>query len=75
MRELLLEDDKVKAAAPLGRSGKSHGRSARKLREREDAALEAAGFERAGAGLWEKEGVYYGRIAAMQKAARSQPCW
>ena len=75
MRELLLEDDKVKAAAPLGRSGKSLGRSATKLRERDDAALEAAGFERAGAGLWEKEGVYYGRIAAMQKAVRNPPYW
>ncbi len=39
-------------------------------RDRETGFLKNAGFEQAQAGLWEKNGVYYGREAARQEARR-----
>jgi hypothetical protein len=49
---------------PEGRS-----EAAERLRGWEDAALEAAGFEReVGADLWAKGGVCYGREAALQNS-------
>ncbi len=41
-----------------------------KLREEENAVLVEAGFEPAGSDLWEKDGVCYGREAALQYARR-----
>jgi hypothetical protein len=69
-----LEDYKGKTTAPLGRLEES-GEGARKLRERDHAALEAAGFEQVEAGLWAKEGVCYGREAALQKTRLNWPEW
>ena len=45
-------------------------KGAERLREREDAALEATGFEQIGADLWAKGDVCYGREAALQKLRR-----
>jgi hypothetical protein len=59
-----VKDGKAKAA--LGRPER-RGEGAQRLREREDAALEAAGFERKEeTELWAKGGVYFGREAALQ---------
>ncbi len=41
-----------------------------RLREEENAVLVEAGFEPAGSDLWEKDGVCYGREAALQYARR-----
>ena len=65
-----MKDGKGKTTASLGRPGRS-SEGAKMLREREDAALEAAGFERVGvegSELWAKGGVCYGREAALQKS-------
>ena len=65
-----MKDGKGKIVAALGGPGRS-SEGARMLREREDAALEAAGFERVGverAELWTEGGVCYGREAALQKS-------
>ncbi len=43
---------------------------AKRLREREDAALEAAGLEQVGSDLWAKGDVCYGRKAALQTLFR-----
>ncbi len=42
-----------------------------KLRKREDSVLLAEGFEPAGGDLWRREGIYYGREAALQYAHSS----
>ncbi len=42
-----------------------------KLRNREDSLLLAEGFEPAGGDLWRREGIYYGREAALQHAHSS----
>ncbi len=42
-----------------------------KLRKREDSVLLAEGFEPAGGDLWRREGIYYGREAALQEAHSS----
>jgi hypothetical protein len=55
-----VNDGKAKTAAS--------GDEAERLRQREDAALEAAGFEPEGAELWAKGGVCYGREAALQNS-------
>ncbi len=39
-----------------------------KLTKREDSVLLAEGFEPAGGDLWRREGIYYGREAALQYA-------
>jgi hypothetical protein len=44
----------------------SYGR----LLQREDSALMAAGFEPTNGSLWQKEGVLFGRGAALQNAQR-----
>ena len=44
---------------------------AAKLRKREDSVLLAEGFEPAGGDLWRREGIYYGREAALQYAHSS----
>jgi hypothetical protein len=63
-----LKDGKGKTAAALG-GPEGWSKGAEKLRGREDAALEAAGFEReVGADLWAKGGVCYGREAALQNS-------
>ena len=42
-------------------------------RYRENGTLLTAGFKRTGHGLlWERDGVYYGREAALQKARQEQ---
>jgi len=42
-----------------------------KLRKREDSVLLAEGFEPAGGDLWRRDGIYYGREAALQEANSS----
>ena len=42
-----------------------------KLRKREDSVLLAEGFEPAEGDLWRREGIYYGREAALQYAHSS----
>ena len=42
-----------------------------KLRKREDSVLLAEGFEPAGGDLWRRDGIYYGREAALQHAHSS----
>ena len=65
-----MKDGKAKAA--LGRPERRGEGGAQRLREREDAALEAAGFERKeGIDLWAKGGVYFGREAALQYCQQS----
>jgi len=64
-----LKDSKVETAASLGRL-EEWSEGAERLREREDAELEAAGFEQIGADLWAKGDVCYGREAALQKLRR-----
>jgi hypothetical protein len=54
---------------------KPSSEAAERLIERDDAALEAAGFEQLEDGLWVKEGVCYGRKAALQKIMASWPEW
>jgi len=44
---------------------------AAKLRKREDSVLLAEGFEPAGGDLWRRDGIYYGREAALQYAQSS----
>ena len=44
---------------------------AAKLRKREDSVLLAEGFEPAGGDLWRRDGIYYGREAALQYAHSS----
>ena len=62
----------TKAAAALG-GLEGWSKEADRLRGREDAALEAAGFEReVETDLWAKGGVCYGREAALQ-TQRSWP--
>ena len=39
-------------------------------REKDDSVLLAAGFEPAGGEMWQKEGVLFGREAALQYAVR-----
>ena len=39
-----------------------------KLRKREDSILLAEGFKLVGGDLWRREGIYYGREAALQVA-------
>jgi hypothetical protein len=41
------------------------------LRKREDSVLLAEGFEPAGGDLWRREGIYFGREAALQQAHSS----
>jgi hypothetical protein len=50
------------------RKAAASGDEAQRLRQREDAALEAAGFEPEGPELWAKGGVCYGREAALQNS-------
>jgi hypothetical protein len=69
-----LEDDNDKTAALLGCLEVS-SKAAERLRVRDDAALEAAGFEQLEDDLWVKEGVCYGRKAALQKTMTSWPGW
>ena len=65
-----MKDGKDKAA--LGRPERP-GEGAQRLREREDAALEAAGFERKEeTELWAKGGIYFGREAALQYCQQSE---
>jgi hypothetical protein len=61
-----LKYSKGETAALLGRL-EEWSKGAERLREREDAALEAAGFGQIGADLWAKGDVCYGREAALQK--------
>jgi hypothetical protein len=42
-----------------------------KLRKREDSVLLAEGFEPAGGDLWRRDGIYFGREAALQEAHSS----
>jgi hypothetical protein len=39
-----------------------------KLSKKQDSFLRDEGFEPAGGGLWRRDGTYFGREAAMQKA-------
>jgi hypothetical protein len=39
-----------------------------KLSKEQDTFLRVEGFEPAGGGLWRRDGTYFGREAAMQKA-------
>ncbi len=39
-----------------------------KLSKEQDSLLRVEGFEPAGGGLWRRDGTYFGREAAMQKA-------
>ena len=39
-----------------------------KLTKEQDSMLFVEGFEPAGGGLWRRDGTYFGREAAMQKA-------
>jgi hypothetical protein len=67
-----MKDGKPKAAAPLV-IPEGWGGPAERLREWEDAALEAAGFERKEeTELWAKGGVYFGREAALQYCQQSE---
>jgi hypothetical protein len=51
--------------------GSEEQRGVAKLRKREDSVLLAEGFEPAGGDLWRREGIYYGREAALQEAHSS----
>ena len=42
-----------------------------KLRKREDSVLLAEGFKAVGGDLWRRDGIYYGREAALQYAHSS----
>ena len=48
--------------------GRKDASPSSKLGEEQDALLVAEGFEPAGGGLWRRDGVYYGREAALQNA-------
>jgi hypothetical protein len=43
-------------------------RSSRMLQQKEDSILRAAGFEPTDGGIWQKNGVLFGREAALQCA-------
>ena len=63
-----MKNGKGKAAAALG-GPEGWSKGVERLQGREDAELEAAGFEReVGADLWAKGGVCYGREAALQNS-------
>jgi hypothetical protein len=63
-----LKEGQGKAAAALG-GPEGWSKEAERLRGREDAALEAVGFQReVGVDLWAKDGVCYGREAALQNS-------
>jgi hypothetical protein len=64
-----LKDGKAKVTLV---SAEGRDQAAERLRKREDAALEAADFEREeGTELWVKGGVCYGRNAALQHCQES----
>jgi len=46
-------------------------RNVAKLRKAQDSVLLAEGFELAGGDLWRRDGIYYGREAALQEAHSS----
>ena len=46
-------------------------RNVAKLRKAQDSVLLAEGFEPAGGDLWRREGIYFGREAALQYAHNS----
>ena len=45
-------------------------RARRKLREKEDLLLLELGFEPAGEDLWRRDGIHFGREAALQRGQR-----
>jgi hypothetical protein len=64
-----LKDGKAKVTLV---NAEGRDQAAERLRKREDAALEAADFEREeGTELWVKGGVCYGRNAALQYCQES----
>ena len=52
----------------MTRGRKEPSGSSSKLSKKQDSFLRVEGFEPAGGGLWRKDGTYFGREAAMQKA-------
>jgi hypothetical protein len=64
-----VNNGKAKAEVPVVHP-QEWGDRAERLREEEDTLLEAGGFELEGTDLWVKEGVWYGREAALQNARR-----
>jgi len=51
--------------------GGEEQRGVDKVRKREDSVLLAEGFEPAGGDLWRRDGIYFGREAALQDAHSS----
>ena len=51
--------------------GSEEQRGIAKLKKAQDSVLLAEGFEPAGGDLWRREGIYYGREAALQYAHSS----
>jgi hypothetical protein len=51
--------------------GSEDQRGVGKLKKEQDRVLLAEGFEPAGGDLWRREGIYYGREAALQEAHSS----
>ena len=51
--------------------GSEEQRGVAKLRKREDSILLAEGFKAVGGDLWRRDGIYYGREAALQEAHSS----
>lgn len=64
-----MKDGKAKTVTSVVRPEERRD-GAERIREEEDAVLEAAGFEPEGTCLWAKGGVCYGREAALQNARR-----
>ena len=52
-------------------TGSEEHSSVVKLRKAQDSVLLAEGFEPAGGELWRREGIYFGREAALQEAHSS----
>ena len=48
--------------------GRKEPSGSSKLSKKQDSFLRVEGFEPAGGGLWRRDGIYFGREAAMQKA-------
>src|SRR5215208_1169718 len=51
--------------------GSEEHRGVAKLKKAQDSVLRAEGFEPAGGDLWRRDGIYYGREAALQDAHSS----
>ncbi len=67
---LLMREGHHANQAVVVRGKSATGQPLKRLRERENSTLLSVGFEPVGDNLWEREGIIFGREAALQYARR-----